>query len=399
MKKNIFYKNHIYGKSINSKLSKVFKKTIKNIKFNLNNSDDFFFSLSRNFKLNFNKKDLKKFSKYKNIILIGMGGSILGANAIYQFLQHKIKKKFVFFDNLDVENLKRTKIFQEKKTLYVVISKSGNTLETLSNLVSLKILKKNAKNIIIISEKNKNPLFQLSKKMNLFHVEHRKQLGGRYSVMSEVGALPAMLMGLNVDKFRSNLNFHLKEKNNKFIKEGSIKLADFLKTKKYNNIIFLNYSQKLNGFLNWYQQLLAESLGKEGKGFLPMISNNPKDHHSLLQLYLDGPRNNLFYIFSSEEDKSNKLNTKKFDIKLDFLKNKSLSQIKDAQKRALMQIFLKKKIPFREIHIKKFSEENLGELFSFCMLETAIIGNLANINPFNQPAVEQVKILSKKLLK
>ncbi len=399
MKKNIFYKNHIYGKSINSKLSKVFKKTIKNIKFNLNNSDDFFFSLSRNFKLNFNKKDLKKFSKYKNIILIGMGGSILGANAIYQFLQHKIKKKFVFFDNLDVENLKRTKIFQEKKTLYVVISKSGNTLETLSNLVSLKILKKNAKNIIIISEKNKNPLFQLSKKMNLFHVEHRKQLGGRYSVMSEVGALPAMLMGLNVDKFRSNLNFHLKEKNNKFIKEGSIKLADFLKTKKYNNIIFLNYSQKLNGFLNWYQQLLAESLGKEGKGFLPMISNNPKDHHSLLQLYLDGPRNNLFYIFSSEEDKTNKLNTKKFDIKLDFLKNKSLSQIKDVQKRALMQIFLKKKIPFREIHIKKFSEENLGELFSFCMLETAIIGNLANINPFNQPAVEQVKILSKKLLK
>ena len=399
MKKNIFYKNHIYGKSINSKLSKVFKKTIKNIKFNLNNSDDFFFSLSRDFKLNFNKKDLKKFSKYKNIILIGMGGSILGANAIYQFLQHKIKKKFVFFDNLDVENLKRTKIFQEKKTLYVVISKSGNTLETLSNLVSLKILKKNAKNIIIISEKNKNPLFQLSKKMNLFHVEHRKQLGGRYSVMSEVGALPAMLMGLNVDKFRSNLNFHLKEKNNKFIKEGSIKLADFLKTKKYNNIIFLNYSQKLNGFLNWYQQLLAESLGKEGKGFLPMISNNPKDHHSLLQLYLDGPRNNLFYIFSSEEDKTNKLNTKKFDIKLDFLKNKSLSQIKDVQKRALIQIFLKKKIPFREIHIKKFSEENLGELFSFCMLETAIIGNLANINPFNQPAVEQVKILSKKLLK
>tara|TARA_B100000963_G_scaffold172701_1_gene150218 strand:+ start:10424 stop:11623 length:1200 start_codon:yes stop_codon:yes gene_type:complete len=399
VKKNIFYKNHIYGKSINSKLSKVFKKTIKNIKFNLNNSDDFFFSLSRDFKLNFNKKDLKKFSKYKNIILIGMGGSILGANAIYQFLQHKIKKKFVFFDNLDVENLKRTKIFQEKKTLYVVISKSGNTLETLSNLVSLKILKKNAKNIIIISEKNKNPLFQLSKKMNLFHVEHRKQLGGRYSVMSEVGALPAMLMGLNVDKFRSNLNFHLKEKNNKFIKEGSIKLADFLKTKKYNNIIFLNYSQKLNGFLNWYQQLLAESLGKEGKGFLPMISNNPKDHHSLLQLYLDGPRNNLFYIFSSEEDKTNKLNTKKFDIKLDFLKNKSLSQIKDVQKRALIQIFLKKKIPFREIHIKKFSEENLGELFSFCMLETAIIGNLANINPFNQPAVEQVKILSKKLLK
>ena len=399
MKKNIFYKNHIYGKSINSKLSKVFKKTIKNIKFNLNNSDDFFFSLSRDFKLNFNKKDLKKFRKYKNIILIGMGGSILGANAIYQFLQHKIKKKFVFFDNLDVENLKRTKIFQEKKTLYVVISKSGNTLETLSNLVSLKILKKNAKNIIIISEKNKNPLFQLSKKMNLFHVEHRKQLGGRYSVMSEVGALPAMLMGLNVDKFRSNLNFHLKEKNNKFIKEGSIKLADFLKTKKYNNIIFLNYSQKLNGFLNWYQQLLAESLGKEGKGFLPMISNNPKDHHSLLQLYLDGPRNNLFYIFSSEEDKTNKLNTKKFDIKLDFLKNKSLSQIKDVQKRALIQIFLKKKIPFREIHIKKFSEENLGELFSFCMLETAIIGNLANINPFNQPAVEQVKILSKKLLK
>ena len=137
---------------------------------------------------------------------------------------------------------------------------------------------------------------------------------------------------------------------------------------------------------------------KKEKVFLPTISLAPKDHHSLLQLYLDGPKDKLFYIFSSEKDNDKKIRTKSLNENLSFLNNKSLSEIKLAQKDAFVGILKKNKIPFREFKIKEFSEQTLGELFSYFMLETAIIGRLANINPFDQPAVEQGKILTKKYL-
>ena len=139
-------------------------------------------------------------------------------------------------------------------------------------------------------------------------------------------------------------------------------------------------------------------MGKKGKGFLPLISTAPKDHHSLLQLYLDGPRDKIFYIFSEERSNSKKIKIKRFDKRIDFLQNKSLQQVKNAQKNAFIQALKKNSIPFREFRIKNFNENTLGEFFSYFMLETAIIGKLANINPFNQPAVQKVKIDTKKLL-
>ena len=132
-------------------------------------------------------------------------------------------------------------------------------------------------------------------------------------------------------------------------------------------------------------------MGKKGKGFLPVISPAPKDHHSLLQLYLDGPKNKLFYVFSKENDKKDK-------TKIEFLKNKKLSQIKIAQKDSFIKSLKKKGIPYREFKIKDFDEQSLGELFSYFMLETSIIGKLVNINPFDQPAVEEVKINTTKIL-
>ena len=139
-------------------------------------------------------------------------------------------------------------------------------------------------------------------------------------------------------------------------------------------------------------------MGKKGKGFLPLISTAPKDHHSLLQLYLDGPRDKIFYVFSEERPNSKKIKIKRFDKRIDFLKNKSLQQVKNAQKNAFIQALKKNSIPFREFKIKNFSENTLGEFFSYFILETAIIGKLANIDPFNQPAVQKVKIDTKKLL-
>ena len=229
-------------------------------------------------------------------------------------------------------------------------------------------------------------------------MEHKDYIGGRYSVLSEVGIIPAYLMGLNISKLRKNLKKYLINKDVKFLQDSTTKLANILQQKKETNLVFLNYSPELEKFLYWCQQLIAESLGKNKKGFFPVISNVPKDHHSLLQLYLDGPRDKLFHIFSLETDIKEKINTKKYTNQINYLHNKSLNKVKIAQKNALIKSFKKYKIPFREFKIKQLNEQTLGELFSYYVLETAIVGKLIGVNPFNQPAVEQVKIYTKKLL-
>ena len=295
-----------------------------------------------------------------------------------------------------IVNFEKTK--NNNNTLFIIISKSGNTIETLTNLSFLKILKNKSKSLIIISEKKDNVLYSLVKKFNLFFIEHKKTIGGRYSVLSEVGIVPAFLMGLDILQIRRNIRKYISFKEKGFLKDSVIKLACILKEKKLNNLIFLNYCPELEKFLYWCQQLVAESLGKNSFGYMPIISNVPKDHHSLLQLYLDGPKKNFFYIFSSKENLSRKINYKNIS-KIKYLNQKTLDEIKDAQKSALIKSLLKKKISFREFVINKKDEKTIGELFSYFILETIFVGKLVGINPFNQPAVEQVKIFTKMLLK
>ena len=397
------HKNNIQTKFLDKKkiikFEQKYAKIFKNIKFNLDKSKDTFHILSKQFKLDSQIKNLHKFKRYKTIVIIGMGGSILGSNAIYDLLKKKIKKKFIFFDNLDdnkVSDFKKK--YKKDKVLFIVVSKSGNTTETIANFISLNIIKRKAKNIIIISEKKKNLLFTISKKYQLFFVEHKSFLGGRYSVLSEVGLVPAYLMGLDIYKLRNNLQKYIKSNKKIFLRTSTIILANLLSSNKFTNLIFLNYVPELNKFLYWCQQLIAESLGKDGKGFMPVVSNAPKDHHSMLQLYLDGPKDKIFYIFGSQDNTALKLNTKKISKNLKYINNKNINKIKRTQKEALLKTLKKNNIPYREFMIKNINEKILGELFSYFILETAIIGKLINIDPFNQPAVEQVKNLTKKLL-
>ena len=397
--KNIIYNNHIQKKYFNSKLDIKYNAIIKKISGNLNSQLNNFHLFSKNFKFNFKTNDLYKFKKYQTVVIIGMGGSILGAEAIYHFLKKKIQKNFIFFDDIDENKLINLKSKHNlNKILFIVISKSGSTIETLSNFFSLQNIKKNSKNIIIITEKSNNPLYQISKKNGFSFIEHKNYIGGRYSVLSEAGMVPAYLMGLKIKDFRKILFRNLQIKNAAYLRESTIMLSSILKQKKLNNIILFNYVPELDKFMHWKQQLLSESLGKKGKGFLPTVSKAPKDHHSLLQLYLDGPKDKIFYIFSAETNKKNSIKIKSLDKKINYFHNKNLSQIKDAQKNAFIKVLKEKKISFREFRIKDFNEYTLGELFSYFMLETAIIGQLSDINPFNQPAVEQVKFQTKNLL-
>ena len=366
-------------------------KIRKDLKLLLKEKNIIIKSLSPIYKDYYNKKIIQKFKNYLDVRIIGMGGSVLGAKSIYEFLKHKIKKNFSFIDNLSVNKELNNR---KKKNLNLIISKSGNTLETISNVNIL--IKKTDRNIFI-TENKESYLSSLAHSLKDEIIHHNDFIGGRFSVLSEVGMLPAELMGLKKNKFKQINNLI---KNKKFINSLIINVRSalhFIKQKKFNSII-LNYDENSNNLFKWYQQLVAESLGKKGTGILPIISSMPKDNHSLMQLYLDGPKNNFFTFFYVKEKKSPKIIKNKILLSRSYLKNKDVDQIIYAQKMATENVFLKQKIPFRSFEILSRDEKTLGELFCFFILETILIGRALKINPYDQPSVELIKKETKKIL-
>ena len=374
-------------KGFNSAKSNIkVKKYLEQI---LKNRSQLFQSLGQKYKDKYNINFIKNLVKKDDVRLIGVGGSSLGGQAIYNFLFDKVKKNFQFVDNISNKNK-----IKKKKFTNLVISKSGNTIETIAN-ANIFIKKKD--NNIFVTENKKSYLYLLAKKLKAEIIHHNNFIGGRYSVLSEVGMLPAELMGFKADNFRQ-LNNIIK---NKFFLEALIANVSstlyFIKKNKFNSII-VNYDEKSESLFKWYQQLVAESLGKKKKGLLPIISNMPKDNHSVMQLYLDGFKNNFFTFFYVHEKKSEKINNHEILSSTSYLKNKDISKIMLAQKKATENIFKKKNIPFRSFEIMNRDEKTLGELFCFFILETILIGKSLNLNPYDQPAVELIKKETKNLL-
>ena len=370
------------------------KKELSTLKIKLNSilkeNNNIIQSLSSNYRDSFDKKKIGRFKKFLNYRIIGMGGSSLGTQAIYDFLSHKIKKNFSFLDNLQ-PNLKNN---EKKKYLNLIVSKSGNTIETIAN--SNIYIKKKDQNIFI-TENKKNYLHDLAQNLKADIIHHNNFIGGRYSVLSEVGMLPAELMGLNSSKFRQLNNLVNNKKYLNALLSNVSSTLYFLKKKKYNSII-LNYDNRSKNLFSWYQQLVAESLGKNNRGLLPIISNLPKDNHSVMQLYLDGFKNNFYTFFYTHDKNSPKIINKTILSSKNYIKNKNLSNITYAQKIATEIVFRKKNIPFRSIEIKKRDEKTLGELFTFFILETILLGKALKLNPYDQPAVELIKKETKKIL-
>ena len=374
---------------VNFKIKKNSTLVKKNLISILKSKNEVLNSLSQNYKNNFTKKLLHKYKKKIDYRVIGMGGSSLGTQTIYDFLKHKIRKNFVFTDNLQTAQIK-----EKKKYTNLIVSKSGNTIETVVNANIL--IKKKDRNIFITENKD-SYLFSLAEKLKSDIIHHNNYIGGRYSVLSEVGMLPAELMGLKASNFRQLNNLI---KNKKFINSLISNVSStlyFIKKKKFNSVI-INYDARSENLFNWYQQLIAESLGKKKKGLLPVVSNMPKDNHSTMQLYLDGFKNNFFTFFYVNEPNSEKIKNNTILSSQYYLKNKNLSQITLAQRKATENVFKKKNIPFRSFEIKKRDEKTLGELFCFFILETILIGQSMNLNPYDQPAVELIKVETKKLL-
>jgi len=294
----------------------------------------------------------------------------------------------IFKDDFDLEKK------NNKKNLNLIISKSGNTLET---IVNSNILINNSESNIFITENKKSYLLNLAQKLKAKIIYHNNEIGGRYSVLSEVGMLPAELMGLKVNKFR---RFDYLIKSKKFINSliSNVSNISSLANKKKLNSIILNYDTDSSDLFYWYQQLVAESLGKKRKGILPIISNMPKDNHSLMQLYLDGSKNNFYTFFYVKNNYSKKIKNDKILSSHSYLKNKKINDIKYSQYLSTINVFKEKNIPFRSFEINQKNEEALGELFIFFMLETILLGKEMKINPYNQPAVELIKTNTKKIL-
>ena len=382
----IEFKNFSMKKK-NSKIKKILNELLDNYS---KKNNQLLLSLSKKYKYKFKFQNIKKYKKFKHYRIFGMGGSSLGAEAIYSFLNRKIRKKFSFVNNIDLSRNKNNKINQ----FNIIISKSGNTLETLANLNYQKV----KKNCLFITENKNSYLRNLALKLKSEIIEHNNFIGGRYSVLSETGMIPAFFMGLQPNNFKRLDNLI---SSNKFINMLTYNVSSIFSfhQKKKNNSIILNYDENSNNLFYWYQQLVAESLGKSSKGILPIVSPVPKDNHSVMQLYLDGFKKNFFTFFYVMDNNLKKIDNNSLLDSHKYLRNKKMSDILYSQFRATQNVFLKKKIPFRSFIIKKRDEKTLGELFAFFILETILLGKALNINPYDQPAVESIKVNTFKILK
>ena len=345
------------------------------------------------------KLEKKIIHNKKNKLIIGLGGSSAGAKAINQYLDYN----FYFFDNYDPEYIYNFLQLHDLNEFNIyVISKSGNTFEALAifNLVYQHLIKNNKikeinDNICCITENNYSPLFNFAKKNSIKILLHNPNIGGRFSVFSETAM---SLFDINPNIVAGCTNEVIKKLKNNDLKDSLnpvVNAATLLSIQEINNLNFninLLYEYSLKNFSYWFHQLFAESLGKNENALTPMTSICPKDHHSMMQLYIDGPRDKFFNIY----EPSNESHFDSFaKFELGRIENKSPNNLLKSQFLGLVKTFREKKIPFKIIrinHAKSLRLENILQLLSYNIIETIILGYAQNINPYDQPAVEQIKL-------
>lgn len=346
------------------------------------------------------KQDKKKF------VVFGTGGSNLGARALINILVDQ-PDNILFFDNIDPLFFQSQILKLDFATTgFIVISKSGTTPETLSQLGTIvnianekNILNTLYNNMMVITEFKDSALFNIAKKNNCLLLEHQDDIGGRYSVFSNVGMVPAIIAGLNVKKIHEGVVKLL----NKNDFNNAFKFAQMFKYSVSNNFsssVLMTYSDGLNYFGKWYLQLWAESIGKQNRGVTALHATGTTDQHSQLQLYLDGPKDKFFTIIKSNYKNKGLLIDSQLmkDESIDYLVNKKMGDLMHAEQDATIDTFKLNGFKFREIFIETIDEENIGILMANSIIETIAACIYFDVDPFDQPAVEQGKVLTKKYL-
>jgi len=353
---------------------------------------------------------LSMFSSFDEIVLLGTGGSSLGAKALCELQSSGgfSEKKIHFFDNVDPGSFE---VFAKKSSLdrvgVLVITKSGGTPETLAQLTYFIDLWKKvqgkdaiAKQFICITEPKDSPVSRLAKLYKIRCLAHDTLLGGRFSVVSKVGLLPFFLTGGDSDLFQQGLEQVAKYllAPEKLPAVSFVAAHNFLEKKCcLDDVIVTVYGDAWRYVPTWFMQLWAESLGKQGKGTMPIGSLGTQDQHSLLQLFLDGPNNKFFTIIISKDyGKTSVLQPE--DMGLDYLRGKTLGDLMEAEAWATVRTLVERKAPVRVLHLDVLKEKALGVVMLNWMLETALQAGVWGVDAFDQPAVEKGKILTKEYL-
>ena len=390
----------------NKTLSDLNTKLIK-IKKGINkSSNEFSFLRSDNNKEIFSylKKYKKKFKNIDNFLLIGTGGSSLGAKAIISLYN---QKKINFIENLDPSTLKNFFKNNKKNNLgLLIISKSGETLEVLCLFdILMNSFKNNfdlTNNTLIISDKKNSTLRNIANKYGIDVLDHDKNIGGRFSCFSLTGLLPMYLAGVNSIKLKELVDKSFKKNLLRKNKVNSIfitAVSQIMNKKEITGHIFLVYSDRLMNVGNWYKQLWNESLGKNGLGLHLISALGAVDQHSQLQMWLDGPKNLIFTIVIPKK------RTHDFKVKNNknilpaYLNNKRMGDLLNIMAESTAAELRKAGAYVRIIYIEDDKEESVIKLMTSFILEVSLIGKLIGINPFDQPAVEKVKLRIKKNLK
>jgi glucose-6-phosphate isomerase len=354
-------------------------------------------------------KTASNIQNFKNIVVLGTGGSSLTGQALIEIAQNS-DTNISFIENIDPDSFdKIIGTSPPEDSAYIVISKSGETLETItqcliciSNFIKSASEKKISEHFYFISDPKGSTLRSLAEKYRCTIIDHEADIGGRYSIFTNVALLPAKLAGLDIKKIREGAIITL----NNFLNNDSEPvigaLLNFLMLEKGINIsVTMPYVDRLIPLTSWHRQIWAESLGKNGKGSIPVRAKGTVDQHSQLQLYLDGPKDKFFTLINLEETTSEYIidNNLVKNTVVSYLAEKTMGEIIDAEYYATRDALVKKECPLREIIINEVSEESIGALAMHFILETILVASFLDINPFDQPAVEDVKSRAREILK
>jgi len=386
-----------------------FKTTIQNQEFNLNDEikNIGFYNLpEQNISEIIN---LSKKIKQKYIVVIGIGGSSLGAEAVFQFIssRKKLNKEMIFLDTTDPITISnKLKKVDLTSSIFIAISKSGTTIESMAILKLIKsLVKLDLNNLIVITDKN-SPLEKFAKqnKLRIFNIP--KNVGGRYSVLSVVGLVPLAIAGIDIQALLNGAK-NIKDDFFQNQKDSLIaKKAEFYSTScsYFDQNCLFSYSETFRSFNNWYIQLWAESLGKKqlnsslNVGLTPIGLIGPTDQHSFLQLIIEGKRDKTITIIKVK-DFQNNLKIPDISLEnlenLDILNNLDFSELINLQADSTMEALIKMGFPVDLIEIEQIDEVAIGELIFYYELLTALTAKHLGINAYDQPGVE----LGKKILK
>ena len=354
-----------------------------------------------------------------NLILLGTGGSSLGAQALAQIADkyrpiggaREGEPRFHFLDNLDPFAMDAVLTQLDLRTTrFLVISKSGNTAETMSQTLSViaaleaagggKYMKYH---FGVITEPGDRATRRLAAHYDIPVVDHPQGVGGRYSVLSSVGMVPAYCLGLDAAAVRAGATAVLapvlagaKPADVPAAVGAALAIACENKLGAHSQVV-MPYGDRLERFAMWHRQLWAESLGKDGKGTTPIAALGPVDQHSQLQLYLGGPRDKLYTILTQGlAGKGPRIVSA--DPELAYLNGRTVGDLADAEQRATIDTLIANARPTRTLNVPALDARTLGGLFMHFMLETIIAAHVLAVDPFDQPAVEQGKVLAKKYL-